>query len=545
MDFRGEHCTHLVDKMPDVTHIRRTGIVIVGVGVLILVAPGLFRAAAEDGGATTRPAHGVADGSASRRGAPVAKSTSQPAGTKAHTTPRLASREALAEAVTALGRGSYRRREEAAREIATVGPAAIPLLREHFGSGKEEVALMARELATELEEVFFCGTTVRLEFVPSRIRWDEPVALRIEVTNPTPFDVWIPWADPDAGANEALANREGPHDAPTPAPIQVPAPRSTSAPAPASMPTKGPVCTPGSPAEKLGVILDIADFLDFTDPAGEPVSPSIVAVRFDTRLSEVVNARLEGGPTHVLPAGRSRTYTFAGLNRGLARYRFVDAGRYRVRLVYAPQWTRAEWINDGLGRVESNEAVLDVTETAPNAVRRASRFVSVRVAVQGDTYVALLRSTCDAPQYVNLHGTMAPAIMQAYVRWHVRAGDDEPALVARHVAVPGAVEPAPPDGFRLMAPMEEIEIGRIDGAALRAAVRAHGQPAAGVAPEVVAEYRSMADWEEIADAIDTTGIANRKPLVAWVLSRVDPLFVGSVQSEPVPLPASASKPTSR
>ena len=55
-------------------------------------------------------------------------------------------------------------------------------------------------------------------------------------------------------------------------------------------------------------------------------------------------------------------------NRGMARYRMLHKGSYRVQFTYVPEWDNERMRADGIGMVRSNELVLNVSSSAPPTI---------------------------------------------------------------------------------------------------------------------------------------------------------------------------------
>jgi hypothetical protein len=192
---------------------------------------------------------------------------------------RPASGEEIARLIAGLANRSYHKREQITRQIAEVGPAAIPYLRRELHNPRQEIAFAARELMQELEEVFFCGVSIRLEADPPRIRWDQPLCLRVVVENGSPFEAKLPWdTHPDTTTR------------------------------------------PASIAAQVGAMLDVGDFLEVTSPRNEPVDLRVDPIGNDRDVEAAVNERTTGGPVSMLAAGQRSTLDLPEFNHGWARY---------------------------------------------------------------------------------------------------------------------------------------------------------------------------------------------------------------------------------
>jgi len=328
---------------------------------------------------------------------------------------RPAPPEEIAEIVRSLGRGSYRQRENAMRRLARIGPAAIPYLAEETDNPRAEVALAAGELIRELSAVFFCGTQIRLEAQPTTIRWDEPVRLRIRVQNRGPYDALLPWSE-----------------------------RPTTS----------------APADRVATFFDVADFLEVTGPSGRPVEVRSESIGEDPAVERVVLKRADlGGEVSTLPPGREGVLDVPEFNRGWARFPLLTAGRYRIRFVYQPAWSRPEWIQEGIGRVLSEPIEIQVIAGAPDAVRTATAPMRVVIRRTGGHLIASLLNTWDRAQIVNLN--LGADELSAQVRWTVGLASGEKAVWIETTASPIQEARWDPARLRSLAPAQTIEFARI------------------------------------------------------------------------------------
>lgn len=434
---------------------------------------------------------------------PLAPVSAQPATGIAS---RPASPEELARLVRRITTPSYQVRDRVFRAIAEIGPAAIPLLRRETNRSRQDVALAARELIEELEEVFFSGVTVRLEADPPRAAWDEAIRLTVFVENPTSFEARIPWALPDATTTTAVTTR------------------------------------PKTPADQVGMIMDVAAFLEMMTPDGQALDLRVDSLEDDRDVKDVVEARADdGGPVSVLPPGRRCTVVLADLNRGWSRYPLLASGRYRVRFVYQPEWTREEWIAAGVGKVVSNTAEIEITRPAPEILREAAQPVDVIVGHEGGWIVARLLNRWDRPVWVNLNLGDGPLF--ARVQWRVGRGESPTTVV------PSSDRQEGPASFdvrrlRLLKPCELVEVARIERSALPAATERTGSGADAATWRVAARYDARSSREVIREAGEKAAPAVREAVRRWAAAPPHPVVTGSPQSHAIRLiPPAATGPT--
>ena len=412
-----------------------------------------------------------------------------------------ASPEEIARLVAGLANRSYSKREEAARRIAQVGPAAIPYLRREIDNPRQEIALAARELMEELQDVFFCGVTVRLEVDPPRTQWDRPVRLRIVTENRSPFDAKLPW-DIAAAATR-----------------------------------------PASLAERVGLMLAVGDFLEVTSPTGQPVDLRIESIDDDLAVQKTVNDLATGGPVSVLAPGQQCVADLPEFNRGWARYPLLAKGRYRVRFAYQPQWSRPEWIEAGVGRVVGNTVDIEVTDAAPPMIRKGTQPVRLLLSRQSGDFVVRVQSTWDRPVCVNLNfGPEGGGFAQ--LDWCLRPkpkGKDPVRLPAFPTTVPTLPVPT---RIRQLQPGEELTIAQTPASSLRAAVEKQlpAEPRDALVVSVI--YANQATREDLRRIGEKTKHPAGAALRTWAEQTVYPVVTGAPASRSLPLAkgAAASRP---
>ncbi|MBN1490451.1 MAG: hypothetical protein JXA69_11095 [Phycisphaerae bacterium] len=408
-------------------------------------------------------------------------------------TTQPASPDVIAELVARLGKGSYRQREQAVRQIAELGPAALPALRHQVRSTRHEAALAARELIEELDGVLFTGVSLRLELDPPRARWNEPFRLRVIAENRSDYEALLPWET-----------------------------------------RRPPTTAPADLAYTVGLTLDIAEFLEVVGPDDEPVELNVDTIGEDEAVERAVWARATSGPVRALAAGQRHEVELAAINRGWARYPLLAAGRYRFQLIYQPQWSREAWIDAKIGRVESNVVEIEVTEAAPDAILTAAGPVRLRVVRTNGQLVAHLANTLDVPQLVNLNFGTDPTLF-AELRWSIRPPNDQSIVVTPPPTADSEPIEFDPKRLRLLEPLDEVEVGRIDVETLlaTAAAKLPGIPRGDL--QVAVRYANFCSRETLRRTADEATNERERRLARWAETLPHHVFTGSPGAEPTPL----------
>jgi hypothetical protein len=94
----------------------------------------------------------------------------------------------------------------------------------------------------------------------------------------------------------------------------------------------------GEAATQLGSALDVADFLEVFDPSGRRIVLTVDDLRGTPALERTLNHRVDHEPSAVLAPKESFTLAVPAINRGMARYRLLEAGGYTIRFRYVPEW---------------------------------------------------------------------------------------------------------------------------------------------------------------------------------------------------------------
>ncbi|MHC4698106.1 MAG: hypothetical protein ACYTFA_15340 [Planctomycetota bacterium] len=283
--------------------------------------------------------------------------------------------ERISSLIRDLGDPAYEKRTAATRRLCAIGMRASHLLNAAAGGGDVEVALRARQLLATFDRLWFAGVEVSLAFTRSSVAWDEPVDLRLTLTNRSDYAARIPF--------QTLAPSSG---------------------------------TAGSDAEQVGTMLDIADFLRVRHENGRAIEPRVDDIAADPAVREAVDERLKARPAGVLEPGQRTTVTARAFNRGWARYALLDQGTYNVALIYEPDWEDEVLAAQHVGRVASTPAMLRVTGAAPAAVSRGGTTASLAVQRDGACLVAQLTNRTDQPMLVNKNfGDGAPFAVGSWV----------------------------------------------------------------------------------------------------------------------------------
>ncbi len=279
-----------------------------------------------------------------------------------------------------LGHPVYATRQFATRRLCVVGAEAIEPLREAAQGEDIETSLRARSLLATLEQLWFSGVDVRLDVSNPRLEWNESVDVVITLTNRSRYEARVPFT------------------------LEV-----------------DDIGSPNADARQVADLLDAAEWLKVRADGGREIELRLDNVADDPEVLSVVQERLEGGPSSVIPAGEQRIVRVRKFNRGWARFPLLDAGEYTVVLEYAPDWTDPILAAHRVSRVTSNEARLTVTRPAPEAVSRGGAEAELSVRREGKVLVAALTNRTDLTLYVNTN--FGSALPFAEGRWIVESGE--------------------------------------------------------------------------------------------------------------------------
>ncbi|MCH8150235.1 MAG: hypothetical protein IH987_20025 [Planctomycetes bacterium] len=287
----------------------------------------------------------------------------------------------IAALVEALGDPSYETRVDATRRLCAIGPRATAALKRAAEGDVPETALRAGKLLDAFERLLFAGVEITLRFSKGRISWDESVDLIVTMANRAPHVSLIPVPLPFGGSD-----------------------------------------TPGHDhARQVAGMIDLADWLVVRTSDGKKVSLHVDDIDTEAAIADVIRQRLDDGPISSLAAGESVTLTLEAFNKGWARFRMLDTGRYTVGLVYEPQWQDEQLLTQRVGAVESNVAAVEVKTAAPATISRGGRELSLEVSVRHKHATATLTNHLDRAVHINTHfGTGVPF---AKGRWIAESGE--------------------------------------------------------------------------------------------------------------------------
>lgn len=280
----------------------------------------------------------------------------------------------VAQLVEQLSDSVYDRRVTATRRLCAIGQPALQSLRQVAEGTDREAALRARKIIQALERVLFAGVEVRIESDQTSFAWNESVDLRMILENRSRFPARIPFAG-SSGASESDSGD----------------------------------------ARQVGAMIDASDWLQVMNPAGRELELRVDEISDDPEVLRAVQDRLQGGPFTELPPGERMVITLTQFNRGWARFPMLDSGEYRVTMRYVPEWSDPVLAQQRIGEIRSNELILRVEQTAPDAVSRAGAQPEVLVRRDGGAFVASIMNRNDLPILVNTnYGLSAPF---AEIQW--------------------------------------------------------------------------------------------------------------------------------
>lgn len=285
----------------------------------------------------------------------------------------------VARLVERLAHPSYGERTFATRRLCAIGMEAAPALKQAAASPNVERALRARLILDALEQVLFAGVEVRLALSHVQADWDEPVKLTVILTNRTEYSARVPFElDP--------SSRTG--------------------------------ATPD--ARQVADLIDVAEWLNVTNDAGDSIPLHVDDITLDAAVSRVIHDRVEEAPYSVLAPGQQAQLVVTPLNRGWARYRMLDAGRFRMVLRYVPEWEDPELAAAKVGAVKSNTVELTITRAAPAEVSRRGAEASIEFTAEDSAYVVRLTNRWDHATIINKN--FGPAAPFAQGRWVCERG---------------------------------------------------------------------------------------------------------------------------
>lgn len=371
-------------------------------------------------------------------------------------------RKQLIALVEKLGSASFEDRSSATLALLKIGKSATSVLEMASRGDDYETAVRAKALIRVIDQSYFGGLDIRLEASKSKVAWDEPFDLHMHLDNKLDVSSRVPVVLRDASDRAGIDAVTG--------------------------------------------LLDLADFLQVTGPDGSRIDLHTDDINEDVDLLTAVQQRVDGEVYSRVPPRARVTYDVEAFNRNRARYRMLQKGTYRIRLVYQPQWSDQDLIDAGVGRAQSNELAVSVTSSAPEVVRRSWREASLSLKRRGDSTEAVITNLNDVPIVVNTNivAGMAEAPF-AGMHWFVGDGVDavELSLPNPPVADAGRFSLAK---LKTVQPGESLTIARLADTLI---------PAGGL---LTASYSNLANrtWQRMA-GVQWLGnpqapVALRKPL---------------------------------
>ncbi|MGQ9650918.1 MAG: hypothetical protein ACUVXJ_12475 [Phycisphaerae bacterium] len=367
--------------------------------------------------------------------------------------------EDIRRVVWRLGHPVPSQRQAARRQLVQWGLRIADELRRVAEGPNLEAAFQARDLLEALDSAFFQGGQISVQADRAEVDWDEPFALTVTVRNPTRGPLKVTWAAP--------------------------------APAPASRPV--------DEAAQVAALLDVADFLVVRGPDGKEVDMRIDPIERDPVVRSVVERRASGTqPTHLVEPGGEARLWIPEFNRGWARYPTLSRGRYQISIRHQPAWKDQNWVEEGLGLIESPPIEVRVRSGAPGAIRHANRPMGLELKQTGGDLFVQMRNLWDRPQWVNLDFGDDLEV-QARLTWQAHRltifGDEDGVEIEPRLRTAERRE-----HFLRLAPDEAIELGRVSMGDFREAlVKAGGRRSGRY--EVTVRYQFLSEVEILRAAL--------------------------------------------
>ncbi len=292
-----------------------------------------------------------------------------------------ADRAHVVSLVERLGSGSFEERSAATMALLGVGKAAIPVLELAVQGEDYETTLRAKALIRVIDQYYFGGLDLRLETSKESVAWDEPFDLLVHLSNRLDVSSRVPMVIRDHSDRDGVFAVTG--------------------------------------------LLDLADYLIVAGPDGARIDLHTDDLNEDPDVLAAVQHRVDHEVSATVPSRAKVVYRVDGFNRNRARYRLLEKGTYRIRVVYQPQWSDQDLIDAGVGRNESNVVTVEVTTSAPEVVRRSWQPASLTLEREGRDVVARIVNQTDVPMVVNgnlVHGSAVQPY--AGIRWFVGEGAD-------------------------------------------------------------------------------------------------------------------------
>ncbi|HPD32174.1 MAG TPA: hypothetical protein PLL20_19445 [Phycisphaerae bacterium] len=361
--------------------------------------------------------------------------------------------------VALLGHPVPSQRQAARRQLVQWGLRVTDELRRVAEGPNLEAAFQARDLLEALDSAFFQGGQISVEADRAEVDWDEPFALTVTVRNPTRGPLKVTWAAP----------------------------------------TTAPASGPADEAAQVAALLDVADFLVVRGPDGQEVDVRIDPIERDPVVRAVVERRASGTqPTHLVGPGGEARLRIPEFNRGWARYPTLSRGKYQISIRHQPAWKDQNWVEEGLGLIESPPIEVRVRSGAPASIRHANRPMRLQLKQTGGELLIQMRNLWDRPQWVNLDFGDDMEV-QARLTWQAHRltlfGDEDGVELEPRVK---AVERR--EHLLRLAPDEATEVGRVSMGDFREAlVKAGGRRSGRYA--VTVRYQFLSEVENLRAAL--------------------------------------------
>ena len=355
----------------------------------------------------------------------------------------------IQQLIQGLGDPAYSTRAEATRALCMIGQRAAPALKLAATGREFEVALRARELLEVIESVYFAGCGIELSAEKNKITWDEPLALTLRIRNRSGYPAQLPFE---------LSSR-----------VRAELPESV---------------------RQVGDMMDLAEYLRVISPDGRQIALRVDDIRADPLVMDAVEWRTEGGPVARLAAGKEAQVLMERFNRGWARFPMLSRGVYKIVFDYQPQWDDEEFRRAGVGRLRGNVLEIEVTSSAPRAVRHSRHPILMSLERDEGELVARLTNADDLPIWVNLNLQSAEPPF-AQLSWVIAAGDSVEE-VGKWNRLEAALDRFRRDRVVKLVPGGTLELGRTRVDILSSTDLVRGLPEG-------SSFRVRANWVNLCD----------------------------------------------
>ncbi|MCG3138235.1 MAG: hypothetical protein HJJLKODD_02096 [Phycisphaerae bacterium] len=314
-----------------------------------------------------------------------------------------------------LGDPQFERRQQAVEQLYAAGPAALQALEQLPVSGDYEAALRARRLLERIQKLYLVGATVELAVRPATAAWDQPITLVVTFRNPTSHPVLLPFFTTDRQVLD-----------------------------------QNPL------AVQVGNMLDALDFVQVSGPDGQPRELIVDEYGGTAAIEQAIEARAYTAPTSTLPPGSEFTLELQEFNRGFARVRMLQAGRYTLQFLYVPEWDDPQMVERLVGLIRSAAVTVEITSSAPAGLGQGSDMIACELRRKAEQWEVVLVNRYDRPCGVNLNLGGSGLTKHARLSWEVESSAGQQ-RVTQPFPDAGAVQW---DQFQLLAPLEEKVIFR-------------------------------------------------------------------------------------